>query len=462
MTTALAGLAVALWTGLATSQQPAPPPSASARATASAAPSASARPTASSVASATPSASAAPSASTVEVPARPNLPPGHVPIGPGGGGFRPPQDVARNDRSLPPGVIEVRILDGEGEPVADAPLALVVTHSSVAKGDSTDRVAAQTDARGRFRFAGLEIGSNVSYRVEAVRDNATFASDEFGLQEQSGVSVLLHAYESSKNAAAVSFDALVMVDVLQEDVQIAYRLTATNESRSAFVPSELGFELPAGAKAFTVQDSGGSARVKEQDGRAVLGGTLRPGMSELSFQFQIPYDGDDTLDLKLPMPPRTRSASVVAPAGQGIALEVVGAGAAQLGQLGNGRRSLTAGLDRGKRGADIAVLEARVTGLPSPGPGRWIAIGLAIAAGILGGGVHYWLRRTRRGGVQAREDLEAARDALLAELAALEKGRRTGELGPKTYERLRNALSDALGRVLTDLEAGSLHKGASR
>jgi hypothetical protein len=42
----------------------------------------------------------------------------------------------------------------------------------------------------------------------------------------------------------------------------------------------------------------------------------------------------------------------------------------------------------------------------------------------------------------------AAREALLEDLAGLERAHAAGEVGPRTYERARRELIDALARVL--------------
>jgi hypothetical protein len=62
----------------------------------------------------------------------------------------------------------------------------------------------------------------------------------------------------------------------------------------------------------------------------------------------------------------------------------------------------------------------------------------------------------------ARDDLLDAREALLSELVALERARKTGEVGPKTYARLRAALLDALARIVDMLDAGKAEQKKRR
>jgi hypothetical protein len=96
--------------------------------------------------------------------------------------------------------------------------------------------------------------------------------------------------------------------------------------------------------------------------------------------------------------------------------------------------------------------------LPTPGPGRWVAAVLAALA--LVGAAAYLVQS--RGSTElpddAREDLLDAREALLREIVELERARRRGDIGPKTYERIRGALLDSLARIVSMLE-GDRDKG---
>jgi hypothetical protein len=84
--------------------------------------------------------------------------------------------------------------------------------------------------------------------------------------------------------------------------------------------------------------------------------------------------------------------------------------------------------------------------LPTPGPGRLLATGLA-ACGVATGLAFAFSRRGRR---RAGASAKSTRSALLADLADLERGLQAGDIGPKTYERARRELIDALARTLRE------------
>src|SRR5450755_182342 len=109
-----------------------------------------------------------------------SLPAGHPPLddanpharaGTGAGGtpgvFEPPEDVEQPDPALPAGVIVVDLHDGDERPVPREQVTLGVLINSVAKGDSRKHLQSNTDEHGRVVFSGLDLASNIAYRVSA-------------------------------------------------------------------------------------------------------------------------------------------------------------------------------------------------------------------------------------------------------------------------------------------------------
>ena len=94
----------------------------------------------------------------------------------------------------------------------------------------------------------------------------------------------------------------------------------------------------------------------------------------------------------------------------------------------------------------MGTLDVTLSGLPTPGPGRWIAVALAVLA--LGAGIFSSASAAAAIDDDARQDMVDAREALLSELVALERAHKDGSVGPRTYARVRASLLDALARIV--------------
>jgi hypothetical protein len=148
-----------------------------------------------------------------------------------------------------------------------------------------------------------------------------------------------------------------------------------------------------------------------------------------------------------------------------MTLEVAGFSKAQPSRRRDGQRVLQAAkqLDPQRNPTEFLAnvedgkLAVAVRGLPSSGNAAMTAAALAV--GVVGLGV---AALGQKGEKARREELRLelveARDALLAELEALEQAKARGDVGPKSYERLRGSLIDALARILARLDEG---KGVS-
>ena len=87
-----------------------------------------------------------------------------------------------------------------------------------------------------------------------------------------------------------------------------------------------------------------------------------------------------------------------------------------------------------------------------------------LIAAVVAGFAYVQQRRSQKGpDDEMRADLIDAREALLREIVELERAHRSGEIGDKTFARLRNALVDALERLMTKIaEATPKKKRQSR
>ena len=422
--------------------------------------------------SAAPAASsAAPSAPAPAADAEPELPPGHPPTG-GSAGHgamgQGPQDVVRQDASVEVGSIEVTIDDGEGKPVADVPVTLAIKYETVEEGARESTIPAKSDAEGRVRFTGQKTGRAYQYRVVANRDGASFPSRPFGLSQQSGMRVVLHTYAPITRLEEVPLvvDAVVMLELKDGNIAITHLLRMVNLGKNAFITQGIVMPLPSDASAFKEEESSDGIGVEQEGSSLLLKGTFPPGQSEATYRYQVPIDGS-ALRVRLSLPPRVVASRIMLGASPDMSLEVAGYPAAAVNRVGEGKRVLETGqridIQGGMEGllSDVAphMLDIRIGGIPTPGPERMIAlflVGLVVAAGAY----HTYRNREQDQGLDTdqRDDLIEARTALLNEMATLERARKAGDVGPQSYERLRNALLDALARIQTRLEESSAAK----
>src|SRR6185312_11839992 len=98
--------------------------------------------------------------------------------------------------------------------------------------------------------------------------------------------------------------------------------------------------------------------------------------------------------------------------------------------------------------ARLATLSIGIHDLPVPGEGRLFA-SLFAACAVMTGLVFAVSGRRRGPDTEADErDRQAARSRLLGEIGDLERAHAAGQVGPKTYERVRRDLVEALAHTL--------------
>ena len=386
------------------------------------------------------------------------LPPGHAagPSGHGGatgggapGVFEPPPDTESEDPSLPTGTIVVELRNAENNPVSGGgpwDVSLGVLHQSVAKGESREHKMATPDDKGMARFDGLETGSGIAYRVTVPKDGATFAAMPFQLPESKGMRVAIHVYPVTRDIqqALVVMQGIFFVEVKDDRIQIEQVYSIFNLGKVTWLPDGVILKLPDKFTALSAQQTmsdQGLDSVDKVGGR--LHGTFAPGRHEVSFRWQLPYAGEKDVDFEVGLPPHVAVVRAMAGAAGGVRFVVAGFPDAESKTDAQGQKVLVTE-KQARRDEPWTSLHVRLEGLPTPGPGRFIATGLAGLAVTVGlffafGG----------GDKPARSAHDKGRRAgLLAGLLDLEKARKAGDVGPKTYERARRDFIDAIARTL--------------
>lgn len=395
-----------------------------------------------------------------EMPA--NHPPtGQMPPGHGQGrepsdlGMEPPQDDVQDAPDLPPGTIEVLIRDADDRPVEGAPVGLGILHNSVATGEQRERLNGTTDARGIARFDKLKIGAAHSYNVSSVRGPSRYEADPFNMPEQGGRRVILHVYDTvtAIEDAQIGMRALAFLALKEDAIQVENMLEVFNLGTKSW-QADVKVVLPPGFRAFNKGEEGGIANVDPAPDGYVLRGTFKPGRTPISFRYQVPLSNDESQTITITNPPRVAQARIIAEASKQMELSVEGAPAARRTRNRDGQAVLVTEKQakQGERG--LPVLGVTLRGLPTKGPGRYLAV---VLAGVMlaGGAVYVGRKRDDRLDDDTVEDLIEAREALLREIIMLERAYRKGEVGPKSYQRVRGAMLDALAQIVGQLEQAS-------
>jgi hypothetical protein len=361
--------------------------------------------------------------------------------------FQPPEDQELEDSTLTPGTIAVDLRDADDHPVANELVTLGALINSIAKGDTRKHFQTTTDDRGHAVFSGLEVASNIAYRVSSGYQGGSFAATPFQIPQGKAIRVVLHVYPVTRSLASaiVVSQAVVAVELRDDRLQIEEELTVFNLGRNAWQPEDVSLSLPAGFTAFNAQASMSDQGVDDIDGAAKLHGTFAPGQHAIEFRWQLPWGGERDVDFDVGLPPHTAIARILMPASGQVKLVATDFPPTELRRDSQGQAFLVT--ERRMRPDDVRLhsIGIAVHDLPTPGPGRLVATTLATVAVALG--LLLAFARQNHAGADSDAD-DDARSSLLEELALLERAHAAGAVGVRTYERARRELIDALAFVL--------------
>lgn len=350
---------------------------------------------------------------------------------------------------VPRGSIAATILDGDDKPLPGTDVRLGIMFQKVAEGESRSSRTAKAGPDGVARFDGLQASSAYSYRVTVRIGAAEFASSPFNLKETSGMAVRLHVFQPVQDlaSAAVGIRGFFYIETRDEVFQIEGLFRVINLGRTAWVPRDVFVGLPEGWKAFNGGESMFDSKFEAVEGRgAHLVGTFPPGQRDVSFRFQVPKEATTTASFHFVPPPRSAEIRVIAVANTSMGLEVDGFEAPQTSVGPSGDRVLVTRKLVGRGESSVAPFNATLTGLTVPGPGRWVAVLIALAFAGVGAAAASGKWRFMSA-ERSKHDRARAADLLLDELVALTRARERGEIGPETHDRTRRQLLDALARV---------------
>jgi hypothetical protein len=266
--------------------------------------------------------------------------------------------------------------------------------------------------------------------------------------------VVLHVYPVTRSlgTALIVCEAVVAAELRDDRIQVEEALTIYNLGRTAWQPDDVRMALPDGFTAFNAQASMSDQGVDQSEGGGKLRGTFPPGRHAVEFRWQLPWSGERDVDFDVGLPPHVAIARVMMPATANVKLRAADFPEPVLRRDEQGQSFQVTERQMRPEDAKLTSLSIGVHDLPTPGPGRLIATLLASCA--VGAGLFIAASGRKDRGKSRLRDAKVTRDALLEELAGLERAHTSGEVGPRTYERARRELLEALAYTLAKRKAG--------
>lgn len=382
------------------------------------------------------------------------LPAGHPPVGDdphagvaGAPGLprRAPSEAAP-DRSVPVGQIRVRVVDAREAPVAGAEVQV----GTMSQESGRTTLAGRSDASGVAVFDKLMTGDRLAYRVNVLHDGAKFSSMPFRLPSDQGYAVVIRRLDTTHDdREIVQYVGATSIELKDERLKVVQQARVFNVGQKTYVfpPEGLLVPLPPGAMAFQAEEVMTDQKLSHEAGQGFrIRGSLPPGEVTLTWGFDLPRSGSSA-ELSFPLPWPTFAYRVLADAADGLSLAADGMPAAQLHDDG-GHRYLVTEMMKSPGESPLTTMRIRLSGIPGPGPLRWVALGLSLS--LLCGGLVLTLR-ARKAGSSApvvKADFSEQKAALLSRAKALRAEHERGEIGPEFHAESMAALEEELAALL--------------
>jgi len=358
------------------------------------------------------------------------------------------QMTTLSDPSLPAGTVVVEVRDEKGKPFAGALVQLVQQFQSVAQGNQNTSFRKNSDENGQATFAGLDDAIRFSYAVTVVRSEAEYLVPTFRVGK-TGQRVIVPTYPATTQVddAMVGMRGFNFVELRADVLKIDVMYRVMNLGETTWLPKDVFISLPTEAAAVDVGQDPAASGFANLDGKVALSGSFPPGQRDVQFTFQLPNSNTESRAMKLGVLPHTAELRVLAEMIPGMTLDVSpGFESPQIADGPTGKKVLiTRRLMQPGQG-ELSEVNILLGGLPVTGPGRWIAVLIALAIASMGllGIV------TRRSDEDVRSEKKKARLTLLQEMLLLEGAFETGEIGPRTFEQTKREILAALARLEGD------------
>jgi hypothetical protein len=366
--------------------------------------------------------------------------------------------LAKSEPSLdvPVGSIRVQVLDAQEHVAPDSELQLGIMSS-----DSTRKtVPARSGADGKYVFTGLTTGERQAYRINVLYQGAKYSSTPFRLPMDRGYDVVIRRLDSTQDTRdVVLYVGATSLEIKDERLRIVQQARVVNIGAKTYVFPEKGLlvKFPKGAVAFQSEEVMTDQHLREEAGEGMrMTGSIPPGEVTLTWGFDVPQS-ETTADFTFDLPWITFAYRVLSDAAPGMKLEVDDMPPAEL-HTDNGRRFLVTELMKRVGEQPLRRVHIKLSGIPGPGPGRYIAVGLSLF--VIGLGAFLARRSkpnpsanrtgaaTTPGAVDPLRVLALEKERLIERARVLEAERTRGDIGPEFHKDAMRELEEQLTALL--------------
>jgi hypothetical protein len=323
---------------------------------------------------------------------------------------------------------------------------------------------ATTDDAGRATFSGLPPGARV--RAAVIVDGERIQSQEFDVPAAGGVRLMLVATDAAIEKKAAEDRALAqgaavsgvvvlgeqsrfVLEVADDTLNVFSLMQIVNTAKSPVkTDGPLVFDLPDGAGGAGMME--GSTPNAVAAGKTVtVTGPFAPGNTMVQFAYSVPL-GSEEIVLAQKLPAQMTQLAVVA---QKIgSMQMSSPQITEKREMQADGQTYIVGQGGGVRAGDTVTLT--LSGLPHrpewPKYAALLLAGVILAAGVWGATRGATAPQSAR-----RGQLNARRDKLFSELAALDAQRRKGTIEAGAYASRREQLVSALEDLYAGLERES-------
>lgn len=363
-----------------------------------------------------------------------------------GAPFQAPQDRSAPSPAVPEGTIVVDVLDEHQRPVTDAKVTLETLFQSIAQGNSDQTVVSQVGANGQVQFENQETALRYSYVIKVERNGAHYEVPSFRLGK-TGHRVVIHTYPTTHDEfeALVAASGMTQVSLREDFFRIDVMYRVVNLSDKAWLPQNVKVDLPQNATAIDTQMRSGDAGFYGDGQTLQIKGTFPPGHRDIQFSFQLPKENQDTVVFDVTIPFHLLEYVVIAEEAPGMTMRIPGFDTPETRAGQDGQKTLFVHRNLRRERVKLDRVTVELGGLPTIGPGRWIAALLALM--IAAWGIIYAIVAKAGSTAHSKEETDKARGVLLEEMSLLQKAFDQGDVGPRTYEQTRREILTALARL---------------